>query len=163
MRISQNKLAYIEEAGLMFEKLGMTRMTGRVLGYLLVCDKDAVTFDQILETLKASKGSVSNSTRQLIQIGFIEPVTFPGDRKTYYRMSDIEIDEILRNRMKLFSDFSSVLAKGRSVKERDDAVSKWLLEASVFYSWVESQIDEVIERWQQEKESIMNQHLEKKS
>lgn len=158
--MNKDKLTFIEESGLMFEQLGMTRMVGRVFGYLLVCDQDEVSFDQIREVLNASKGSISSTTRQLIQTGLIEPVSLPGDRKTYYKITHIELGNLLKGRMQLFSKFSEILNKARKVKKREDSVADWLLEASVFYNWVGSQIDEVIDRWHKKKAGIINNYTD---
>lgn len=153
--MGKGKLTFIEESGLMFEQFGMTRMIGRVFGYLLVCDQDQVSFDNIRKTLGASKGSISGTTRQLVQIGLIEPVSLPGDRKTYFRLTKLELGQLLKSRMELFKKFSKTLTKAMEVKERDDSVADWLLEASVFYSWVGGQMDEVIDKWHKEKDRII--------
>lgn len=154
-RMDKKKLTFIEESGLMFEQLGMTRMVGRVFGYLLVSDQDEVSFEQIREVLGASKGSISGTTRQLIQIGLIEPVSLPGDRKTYFRITELELGKLLKSRMELFGRFSKTLANARNVKNREDSVAGWLLEASVFYGWIGDQIDEVIDKWHREKDQII--------
>ncbi len=156
--MEQDKLDYIEESALLFEQLGMTRMVGRVFGYLVVSDEDAVSFDQIREALQASKGSISATTRQLMQIGFIEAVSKPGDRKTYFRISGIEITDFLRARMQMFDLFSEKMNKGRNLKNREDDVSQWLLEASAFYSWVGSELEGIINTWKNEKEQIIRDY-----
>jgi len=156
--MEQNKLNYIEESALMFEQLGMTRMVGRVFGYLVVCDEDAVSFDQIRNTLQASKGSISATIKQLMQIGFIEAVSKPGDRKTYFRISGIELTDFLRARMKMFDLFSDKMNQGKKLRDRDDDVSQWLLEASAFYSWVGSQLEGVIDTWQKDKNRIIREY-----
>lgn len=149
------KLTYIEEAGLAFELFGMTRMAGRILGYLIVCDKDAVSFNELQEGLKASKGSISGTTNQLVAIGFIEPVLIPGDRKTYFRVSNMDVGTILRGRISLFVKFAAVLEKGRSLKSRNDHVAEWTLEISSFYRWLGDEVEQVLAKWDQEKDTII--------
>jgi DNA-binding MarR family transcriptional regulator len=156
--MEKEKLTFIEESGLMFEELGMTRMSGRVFGFLLVCDEDEVSFNQIRVVLNASKGSISTTTRQLIHAGLVEPVSLPGDRKTYFRVTKIELGQLLKNRMQLFKKLSDTFRTGIQVKEREDSVSEWLLEASVFYSWIGSQLDEVIDNWNRDKRDIINKY-----
>lgn len=141
----------------MFEQLGLARMVGRVFGYLLICDEDAVSFDQIREVLSASKGSISSTTKQLVQIGFIETVSLPGDRKTYFKVTDIELGKMLSQRMNFFEKFAEVLSKGRNLKNREDEVSDWLRDAAVFYSWVGEEIEQMIQKWHHEKENIIKQ------
>lgn len=155
--MTEKKLQYIEEAGMAFELFGMTRMAGRILGYLIVCDKESVSFNEIMDALKASKGSISGTTKQLIAIGFVEPVSLPGDRKTYYRISNMKVGSILKARIQLFLKFADVLDKGRSLKEKNDRVSEWTLEVSSFYKWFGDEIDLVLQKWEKEKVNIIKQ------
>ena len=156
--MNKEKLIYTEETALMFEKLGMTRMAGRVFGTLIVSKQESLSFDQICETLDASKGSISGTTKQLVEIGLIEPVSLPGDRKTYYRITKIELGDLLKSRMQMFSKFSENLTKGRSLRDKEDEVSQWLLEASTFYSWIGSEMDQVIDKWHDQKDEIIKQY-----
>ena len=149
------KLNFIEDSGLVLERLGMTRMAGRVFGYLMICDEDQVSFDAIRETLKASKGSISATTRQLVNSGLVEQVSVPGDRKTYFRISRKKAGGMLKERMKLFTVFSELLTKGLNLKQRDDEISDWLLEVSTFYRWVGAEFDQIIDKWEANKAEII--------
>lgn len=160
--MNQEKLKYIEEAGLLFESAGMTRMAGRIFGYLLICDEDAVSFNQIKEVLKASKGSISTNLKQLANTELIEMVSLPGDRKTYYRASHIHIGDILQSRTRLMKNFADIFSRANELKNRKDDVSEWLLESSSFYEWMEDQLEEIIKRWDKEKDKILEQKREKK-
>lgn len=153
--MTEEKLKYIEEAGIAFELFGMTRMAGRILGYLIVSDKEEVSFNELKEVLNASKGSISGTTKQLLNVGFIEPVSLPGDRKTYYRISEMEVGSILRRRIQLFLKFADVLDKGRNLKNKEDRVSEWTLEVSSFYKWLGDEIELVLQKWEREKEKII--------
>jgi DNA-binding transcriptional regulator GbsR (MarR family) len=152
-----DKLTYIEECGLYFEGIGMPRMAGRVFGYLLVSDRDAASFEEIRAGLNASKGSISGTVKQLVQVAFVEVVSLPGDRKTYYRVSRMPIGNLLRSRLKAFREFSLLLAKANDLKERDDTVSEWITETSSFYDWIEARMEEMIDRWEVEKNGIIKQ------
>jgi DNA-binding MarR family transcriptional regulator len=153
--MERNKLNFIEESGLVLEKLGMTRMAGRVFGYLMICDEDQVSFDDIRETLNASKGSISATTKQLVYSRLVEQVSIPGDRKTYFRISRKKAGGMLKERMKLFTVFSELLTKGLILKQRDDEISDWLLEVSTFYRWVGAEFDQIIDKWEANKAEII--------
>lgn len=153
--MNSQKLSYIEESGIIFEQMGMTRMAGRVFGYLVVSDRSEASFDDIRNTLEASKGSISGTTKQLITIGLIEPITKPGDRKTYFRVSKVNVGTILKSRLEMFTKFSAILKKGNGLKEKDDHVAAWLHEVSSFYEWLGGAIEEVIDRWEVNKKQIM--------
>jgi hypothetical protein len=153
--MTDEKLAYIEEAGMHFEVLGMTRMAGRVFAYLLVSDRDACSFDEIREALHASKGSISMTLRQLQAIGFVEPVSLPRDRKTYFRPGKIPIGRLLRDRLRMMGEFSRLLERAHDLKEREDGVSEWLVETASFYRWIEDGMEEMIDRWDREHNQII--------
>jgi len=158
--MDEKRLAYIEEAGLLLETSGMTRMAGRIFGYLLICDEDAVSFDRIREVLDASKGSISTNLKHLVHAQLIEPVSLPGDRKTYYRVSHIQIGDIMKNRTELIKKFVKIFAKGYELKTRRDNVSEWLIESTCFYNWMDKQIMDLTARWETEKKDIIQKYKE---
>ena len=61
-------------------------MAGRVMGWLLVCDPPRQAFDELVEALAASKGSISGTTRLLVQLGILQRTTEPGDRRTFFQI-----------------------------------------------------------------------------
>jgi len=76
---------FIEDIGLFFEKLGMPRMAGRILGVLLISDPPAQSITDIGQKLRASKSSVSIMARLLAENGLIERVASSVPRRDYYR------------------------------------------------------------------------------
>ncbi|MEZ4592484.1 MAG: MarR family transcriptional regulator [Chloroflexota bacterium] len=86
--IDEQLLHYVEEFGLFFEQFGLARTAGRMLGWLLVCDPPHQTMDELVDVLQVSKSSISTTSRMLIQSGLVSKVSFPGERKDFYRVSD---------------------------------------------------------------------------
>ncbi len=79
---------FAEELGLLFEQSGGSRMMGRVVGWLLICDPPRQTAADLAQALHASAGSISTTTRQLIQGNLIEKVAVRGDRRAWYQISE---------------------------------------------------------------------------
>lgn len=77
---------FADEIGLFYDDLGLPRSWGRVLGWLLVCEPDYQSADDLADGLHASRGSISMATRSLIRMGYVERQTKRGDRRTYYRI-----------------------------------------------------------------------------
>jgi DNA-binding transcriptional regulator GbsR (MarR family) len=77
---------FAEEIGLFYEGFGLPRAWGRVLGWLLVCEPDFQSAEELAAALHASRGSISMATRALIRWGSVERQTRRGDRRTYYRI-----------------------------------------------------------------------------
>jgi DNA-binding MarR family transcriptional regulator len=74
---------FIERLGLYFEEFGLPRISGRLLGLLLISDRP-LSLDEIATALHVSRGSVSTNARMLTRTKLIERVGFPGDRRDYY-------------------------------------------------------------------------------
>ncbi|MDQ3885456.1 MAG: MarR family transcriptional regulator [Actinomycetota bacterium] len=77
---------FVEEVGLFYEDAGMPRLWGRVLGYLLVCEPDLQSAEQLAQVLHVSRGSISMCTKALVRTGMVERQTLRGDRRTYFRI-----------------------------------------------------------------------------
>lgn len=87
MDIQKEKEELIEMFGVHFETLyHLPPLASRVLGLLIVeGQKPGFTFENITERTMASKSSVSTALNLLLKLGKITYVTFPGDRKKYYK------------------------------------------------------------------------------
>jgi DNA-binding transcriptional regulator GbsR (MarR family) len=79
-------VSFAEVIGLYYEDLGLPRTWGRVLGWLLVCEPEDQSAEDLAAVLHASRGSISMATRSLIRMGCVERQTKRGDRRTYYRI-----------------------------------------------------------------------------
>ncbi len=80
----------IEEIGRFHDDKGMQPIAARILGLLMVMDKEQFTFDEIIDELHISKASASNTIKMLELQGLVEYITLPGDRKKYYRLKQYE-------------------------------------------------------------------------
>ena len=87
---------FIEEFGLFFQQRGLPRMAGRILGRLLISDPPHQSIDELAQALVASKGSISTATRMLIQMGLIERISFPGERRDYLQIKSGAWDRMLK-------------------------------------------------------------------
>ena len=75
-----NEQQFTEDFGLFFEHLGVPRMAGRILAWLLICDPPEQTMQDLVDALGASKSSISTMTRLLMNFGLIERLSLPGER-----------------------------------------------------------------------------------
>ena len=103
--------AFAERFALWFEQRGMPRMSGRVLGWLLVCEPAHQSADDLAEALKASRGSISSTTRMLVTSGLVERVTFLGDRRTYFRARP-NWGALLEEQLKQVAELRRILEDG---------------------------------------------------
>lgn len=78
---------FIEEMGLAHEEDRLPRIAGRLVG-LLILSPDPVRFDHMAERLRVSRASISTNTRLLENMGVIQRVTRPGDRRDYFQINE---------------------------------------------------------------------------
>ncbi len=151
MKAEYNERAnFIEETGMIFERLGVTRMAGRILGYLMVSDKEHVSFDELTQVLQASKSSISTNLKALSNVEFVKPHTLPGDRKTYYMLSpDIDWREYLIRRFENIRTMNNHFKKGLALRvNQKDEVSNWLADTVEFYDWLLKEYPRFMDQWQ---------------
>lgn len=85
--INKEREELIELFGIHFESLHhLPPLSSRILAtFILDSCKREFTFEEVVETMGASKSSVSTNLNLLLKLGKINYYTRPGDRKKYYR------------------------------------------------------------------------------
>jgi DNA-binding transcriptional regulator GbsR (MarR family) len=82
--------AFADEFATMWSATGAPLMDGRVLGYLMIMRQPYISSAELAEVLAASAGSVSMTTRRLVDAGFIKRHAIAGDRSHYFN-ADVDI------------------------------------------------------------------------
>ena len=77
-----------QELGVVFADAGLPEIAGKILGWLLVCDPAEQSLDQLRLATRASKASISNMTRMLQHLGFIERSRGGQSRVFFYRLRE---------------------------------------------------------------------------
>lgn len=140
---------FIEDAGLVLEQTGVPRMAGRLLGQLLICDPPHQSAKQLAGALCASAGSISGTTRMLIQGGLIERVSFPGDRRSYFRVKEGAWGEVMRTRVLVTAAFRELAERGLALVGDSRPGARLRLEEVLdFYRFLEEVIPEAVARWE---------------
>ena len=130
------------------ENTGFQRMMGRVLAALWVAEHEIVSADHLASMLKASRGSISTSTRTLEQVGLIERVSIAGERKDYFRSLGNSWTRMLELEMQRTTAFKSLVEKGLTLVESDEPEYNHSLEKMhEFLIYMEKEIPIILERW----------------
>ena len=75
------QLAFADQAGSFYAReYGFPPVTGRVLGYLIVCDPPQQTINELAETLLASRSAITGAVRQLEGFHAVRRTRAAGDR-----------------------------------------------------------------------------------
>jgi DNA-binding transcriptional regulator GbsR (MarR family) len=135
---------FVEELGMQLElEVGMPRMVGRAMGWLLVCDPPEQSAAELAESLQASKGSISTATRVLLRIGLIERIRFRGERFDRFRAQPEAWDEFLWSEDQ-FKAPRRVLRLGLEALADEPAERRARLEElDALYAWWERRIPEL--------------------
>lgn len=118
-QLSGEVLDFIEGFGLHIQDTGLPRSVGRVLGFLLICQPEHQSAEQIQEKLQLSTGSVNTATTLLRRLGLIKRTTFPSDRHHYY---EVDIDcwqQLIDARIRQFTNGLKIASDGLKIRKDD--------------------------------------------
>lgn len=136
----------VERMGLFFERDGMSRIAGRLLGYLMLSEASR-SLDELATALQVSKSSVSINVRLLERMGTVERVTVPGDRRDYYRIAaelPKRVSAMWRERLATARDLLEA-AEGTPAAE-SEGVRRRLARGTAFVQGLSAALEEASER-----------------
>ncbi len=145
----EDRADLVEEMGLIWSDLGGPRMEGRIVGYLIFSNAPYVSTAELSEALHASAGSISTTTRRLVEVGFIKRVAVPGERSYYFKAEDDVWGAFLagerpylRRRRKFAEHALDALGP------RDEAPSRRLANMRDYMTWLETYHRKMLEDWE---------------
>ena len=145
--LSASALEFIEAVGLFFERLGIARIGGRILGLLMLAERP-LTLDEMAGLLLVSRASISTNARMSVAAGLVEHVSRPGDRRDYYRFRAEAWEQRLGVGIAEAVAFRRILDRGRAALGPEDSLGRARLEEGIaFYDFLERELGVLIERW----------------
>ena len=141
----RDALAFIERAGLLWQKDGFPRIAGRIFGFTLI-SPEPCSLDDIAESLGVSKASVSTDARLLEKLGVIERVSLPGDRKDYYQITARSLERSLEARAQRLREFEDLLDAGLKLPIRNAEVRERIEDHRIAYDHVMNAIEHALEQ-----------------
>lgn len=141
---------FIETVGVSFELVGLPRMAGRILGWLLISNPPYQSPGELAEVLQASKGSISTMTRLLTQLGLIERTSLPGQRRDYFRIKPNAWTELTKQRITQITTFRKIAAQGlQLIGGSTPQLRQRLEEMHDVHAFLEQELPLMMERWEQ--------------
>lgn len=141
-------LCFADEIGLLYEELGLPRAWGRVLGWLLVCEPESQSAEDLAAVLHASRGSISMATRSLIRMDVIERQTKRGDRRTYYRIRPGAWTAVFEQQIQSITKACQLAKRGLELLSDEPATRRdRLRELHDFTEFYERECLALIARW----------------
>lgn len=94
--LEKEKMGLIEKLGVIMEKkYKLAPVAARIMSSLILSGKQALTFDEFVQQLQASKSTISTNLEHLQNLKRIEYFTKPGDRKRYFKLNTNFTVEVL--------------------------------------------------------------------
>ena len=143
---------YVEEFGLYFERVGLTRMMGRIIGYLLVSDPAQQSMQEIGAALQASKSSVSTALKPLVSLRLIDQISVPGERRDYYRANSDMWIRSFRSRLHQLTELRELAERGLDLMADEPPQRRQRLEIMhATNEFLEREFPKLLDQWEAEK------------
>ena len=145
---------FVEEMGQFLGSLGMTPMSGRMWGWLLICEPAEQTAADIAGALHASRGAISGTARILATAGLVRRTTRPGDRREYFSAPAEALDSMLASAGALYRQMREIAERGlAATADRSPAARARLQEFHDVMAFVEHEVPRVVRTFLAERES----------
>lgn len=132
---------FVEQVALLADE-GFPRSVTRLLAWLVVCEPQHQSAEQLRTTLKLSAGSVSSAVTTLVRAGIVTRVTFAGDRRIYYQLHADGWSRLLRSRIELLAQVRQVAGNALRAGGEGDERLKGMYD---FYASCEAKMAELLE------------------
>jgi DNA-binding MarR family transcriptional regulator len=148
---SEERQRFIEDMALLYEKACHTRMQGRIIAWLMICEPPHQTAGEIAAGLQASKASISTNIRMFVDFGVIERFTRPPERRDFYRLGDDAWARAVERGFPLIAAFGSLAERGLDLVGHEPEARARLQEMGEFYEFYERELRAVLARWERGK------------
>jgi DNA-binding transcriptional regulator GbsR (MarR family) len=110
LRVERKQLlGWVERVASFFaEHYGLPPITGRILGWLMICDPPEQSPAQIAQAIGASRASLTTNMRLLLVSGLVQRLTRSGGRTTYFRIEDDMWEKVIRRRITSMMSFREI-------------------------------------------------------
>lgn len=135
-----------------WQSQGRPKAEGRIVGYLLVADRDAVSAEAVAEGAGVSRGSVSQSVRRLRELGFVTLVDSPDSRSRLISMDEDVWGGFLRNERSYLRQQRDLAASAlERLPDLGESSRTRLHNMYDYMTWLDGHHDVLLEHWEEYK------------
>ncbi|MGI9003437.1 MAG: GbsR/MarR family transcriptional regulator [Pseudonocardia sp.] len=150
---SAETMQFVENVGLYFESVGLQRMAGRVLGWLLICEPPHQSAEELATALRASSGSISTTARLLMRMGFVERVAIAHNRRAFYQLRPDAWGTAMEERGAEMKRLRVLAEEGlAAVGDAPQPHRRRLTEMRELFAFVESEFPALVRRYHEQQE-----------
>jgi DNA-binding transcriptional regulator GbsR (MarR family) len=129
-------LEWVERVAIyLHDEFGLPPITGRIFGWLMVCDPPPQSGAQIAKAIGASRASITTNVRLLTAGGLVRRTTRPGERTAYYVLDDDAWERVIRRRTDAMAAFVAITADGLELLGGDPQRSRRVEAANEMFRW----------------------------
>jgi len=143
---------FVEAAALYFERLGLSRTSGRVLGTLLVSSEGSADAPELCADLAVAKSSMSVALRRLEAGGLVERYRRPRERRDRYRLADDIFGRAFQLKMAEFTTVQELVEQGLSVVGDDPVARRRLRSMADMYAFMAREFPKLLDQWETERQ-----------
>ena len=118
------------------QHFGLPPITGRILGWLLICDPPEQSAGEIADAIGASRASLTTSMRLLTVGELVRRRTRPGERTTYFRIDDDAWEKVIRQRIIAMASLREITEDAMKLIGPDAPRSGRVRAAHEFFGWL---------------------------
>jgi DNA-binding MarR family transcriptional regulator len=149
------ELGFADQAGRHFARqYGMPPMTGRVAGWLLICDPPEQTAAEIADALHASRSAVAGALDTLESFAFVRRSRARGERADRIGVNP----EAGAQGLESPAEFGAMVALARHgldvLRDESPARRARLLELAAFYEWLLRRMPALAAEWKEHREEL---------
>jgi DNA-binding transcriptional regulator GbsR (MarR family) len=124
------------------EQYGMPPITGRILGWLMICDPAEQSAAEIAEAIGASRASLTTNMRLLTVGEYVRRTTRPGERTSYYRIDSDAWRRAVRRKLASLESFRDITGDGLGLLGADSPRADRIRSAHETFEWLAGLLDD---------------------
>lgn len=154
MNLTRAQDDFVERVGRWWESGTGSRASGRILGWLMICEPPHQSSAQLTEVLQISAGSVSTQIRFMENLGLVERVTFAGERASYFQLKPNVWIDLMWSEIDQLKQWQEIAELGTLVRpaERPERVDDIGFIAEFLLGRWPSLMDDLVEQLSKEKQ-----------
>ncbi|WP_228000030.1 GbsR/MarR family transcriptional regulator [Nocardia australiensis] len=147
---TDSELDFVDEVAAFFAREGLPLISGRVIGWLLICEPAEQSAAELADALAVSRSSISTATRMLTPSGLVEGVRKRGERQEYFRIAADGWSRMLESRYAKTTAFRHVTERGLEVLDGASPQRRERLSnVAELYRFLEGELPTIWARWEQ--------------
>src|SRR5581483_1430011 len=111
-------------------------ITGRIMGWLLICDPPEQSAGEIADAIGASRASLTTSMRLLTAGELVRRRHRPGERTAYFRIDDDAWEKVIRQRIIGMASLQEITEDAMALIGPDNERSGRVRAAHAFFGWL---------------------------